>query len=284
MGIVYMLLASGCFATMSAFIKTIGQSLPLPELVFLRCLLALPVLLLIVRLRRRPLIVTAKKLIVLRTLFGMSAMFCFFYALTHMPLAECIFLGRSQPLLLALLSPFVIGEKAPLTAWIAIGTGLGGVALIMQPEASWSGAGWVAIAGAALAAMAHLMVRRLNATDNPLSIVFNFTILTCLLSGTWALPGFVMPSLPQWFFLLCVALFASLGQLFMTMAYQHDRAPAVASASYTSVVLAVIYGYFFWGEVPHPMAWLGGGLIISGGILLLKSRLHINEPPSPAAT
>jgi hypothetical protein len=37
-----------------------------------------------------------------------------------------------------------------------------------------------------------------------------------------------------------VALFASLGQLCMTLAYQHDRAPAVASASYTSVVLAVL--------------------------------------------
>lgn len=284
MGILYMLLASGCFATMSAFIKVIGQSLPLPELVFLRCLLALPVLLLIVSQRRRPLVVKAKKLILLRTLFGISAMFCFFYAITHMPLAECIFLGRTQPLLLALFSPFVIGEKAPFAAWIAIATGLGGVVLIMQPEASWSTAGWVAIGGAAFAAMAHLMVRRLNATDYPLTIVFNFTIITCLLSGIWAVPGFIMPTLTQWFFLLCVALFASLGQLFMTLAYQHDRAPAVASASYTSVVLAVIYGFFIWGEVPQPLAWLGGGLIISGGILLLKSRLHINEPPSPAAT
>jgi drug/metabolite transporter (DMT)-like permease len=93
-----------------------------------------------------------------------------------------------------------------------------------------------------------------------------------------------MPSPQQWLFLLCVALFASLGQLCMTLAYQHDRAPAVASASYISVILAVLYGYFFWGEVPHSLTWVGGVLIISGGILLLKSRLHVSEPPSPAAT
>jgi drug/metabolite transporter (DMT)-like permease len=154
----------------------------------------------------------------------------------------------------------------------------------MQPEVSWSSAAWIAIAGAGAASMAHLMVRRLNATDYPLTIVLNFTALTCIISGIWVVPRFVAPSWMQLLLLACVALFASLGQLFMTLAYQRDRAPAVASASYASVVLAVVYGYFIWKEIPHPLTWLGGLLIISGGILLLKSRLHVNEPPSPAAT
>ena len=279
-----MLLASACFATMSAFIKGVGQALPLPELIFLRCLLSLPVLFLFVRIRRRPYVVKAKKLILLRTLFGMSAMFCFFYALTHMPLADCIFLGRTQPFMLALFSPFVIGEKAPFAAWIAIATGIGGVTLIMQPEVTWSFAAWIVMAGAAAAAMAHLMVRRLNAPDLPITIVLNFTVLTCFLSGMWVIPRFVMPTSFQMLLLMCVALFASLGQLFMTLAYQQDRAPVVASASYASVILAVVYGYIIWGETPHPLTWAGGGLIVSGGILLLKSRLHVSEPPSPAAT
>jgi drug/metabolite transporter (DMT)-like permease len=279
-----MLLASVCFATMSAFIKGVGQGLPLPELVFFRCLLSLPVLFLIVRYRKRPYVVKAKKLILVRTLFGMSAMFCFFYALTHMPLADCIFLGRTQPLLLALFAPFVVGEKAPFAAWIAIVTGIGGVILIMQPETAWSFAAWIAMAGAAAAAMAHLMVRRLNATDFPLTIVLNFTLLTCVFSGIFVMPLFVVPSAFQLLMLICVAFFASLGQLFMTLAYQQDRAPAVASASYASVILSVVYGYLIWEEMPDPFTWAGGLLIVSGGILLLKSRFHVNEPPSPAAT
>lgn len=284
MGIIYMLLASGCFATMSAFIKAVGLSLPLPELVFLRCLLSLPVLFLFVRIRRRPLIVKARKLLLLRTLFGMTAMSGFFFALTHLPFAECIFLGRTQPLIIALLAPVILGEKTPLAGWFAIGTGLAGVALILQPGVIWSLGAWIAVGAAFASALAHMFVRRLNATEYPLVIVFNFTALTCLLSGGWSLPYFIMPTGQQWLFLLCVALFASLGQLCMTLAYQHDRAPAVASASYTSVVLAVLYGYFFWDEVPHPLSWLGGGLIVGGGILLLKSRIRVVEPPSPAAS
>lgn len=284
MGIIYMLLASGCFATMSAFIKAIGLTLPLPELVFLRCLLALPVLFLIVRMRGRPLLVKARKLLLLRTLFGMTAMTGFFFALTHLPFAECIFLGRTQPLFIALLAPLLLGERAPAASWFAIATGLSGVALILQPGVAWSVGAWVAIGAACASALAHMLVRRLNATEYPLVIVFNFTVLTCLFGGIWSLPHFVIPSGRQWTFLICVALFASLGQLFMTLAYQRDRAPVVASASYTSVVLAVLYGYAFWGEIPQPLSWIGGGLIVAGGILLLKSRIHVNEPPSPAST
>ena len=125
-----MLLASGCFATMSAFIKAIGLSLPLPELVFLRCLLSLPFLFFFVRMRQRPLIVKARKLILLRTLFGMTAMCGFFFALTHLPFAECIFLGRTQPLFIALLAPFILEERVPAVSWFAIATGLCGVVLI----------------------------------------------------------------------------------------------------------------------------------------------------------
>ena len=279
-----MLLASTSFATMSALIKGAGTGIPLAELVFLRCLLSIPILLLIIRVRKRPLMVQAKKTILLRSACGMTAMFGFFYALTHMPLADCIFIGRSQPLILSLLAPLLINEKTPRSAWVAIFTGIVGVFLIMRPGASWSLAAFAALGAAFFSALAHIMVRRLNATDFPLVIVFNFTVVTALATGIWIIPRFVMPSAGLWPFIIGIALFASLGQMFMTLAYQRDRAPVVASSSYASVVLAVLYGYFFWGEIPGPTAWLGGGLIIFGGILLLKNRLRINEPPSPAAT
>jgi drug/metabolite transporter (DMT)-like permease len=284
MGVLFMLLASASLATMSALIKAVGPGIPPLELVFLRCLLALPLLYLFVRLRRRPLWVRARKVLIIRTLFGLTAMTGFFYALIHMPLAECIFIGRSQPLILSLLAPFVIGERTPRSAWFATLAGLAGVALIMKPAMAWPLAAWVVLGAASASAVAHLLVRRLNATDFPLVIVFNFTGLAALITALWVLPTFVPPSGRQWVLILGVAVFASLGQLLMTLAYQKDRAPVVAAASYASVILSVVYGYFFWGETPHVLAWAGGGLIVTGGLLLLKARLHVSEPLSPAAT
>lgn len=280
MAIVLMLLASASFATMAAMIKAIGPEIPLPQLVFLRCALAAPFFLLFIMAQGLPALVKARKVLIWRTLLGMTAMSGFFYALTHMQLADCVFIGRTQPLLLALLAPYVVGETTPKAAWFAIIAGLVGVILIMNPTVNWSVAAWAALGGAVASAGAHLLVRRLNRTDYPIVIVFNFIVLTGLITAFIALPGFVPLSMTQWLLIIGVAFFASTGQILMTSAYRRDRAPAVAAASYSSVILSVIYGYFIWDEVPHPLAWLGGAFIIAGGMLLVRARFGVTEPAS----
>ncbi len=117
-------------------------------------------------------------------------------------------------------------------------------------------------------------MRRLNRTDYPLVIVFNFTLLTTLITALWALPGFKTMTGYQWLMGIGIAFFASVGQILMTLAYRSDKAPIVAAASYSSVILSVVYGYLFWAELPEASAWIGGILIISGGFLLAFSRFR----------
>jgi len=272
-GILLMLSASTCFVTMSTLVKAMGESLPLAELMFLRCLLALPFLLAALVKRGKPLIAKAWNILLLRTFFGTVAMFCFYYALTHMPLADCVFLGRTQPLLLALAAPFIVGERAPKEAWVAILCGLAGSLIIMRPGLVWSGAAWVALLAAATAAIAHLLVRRLSRTDDPGVIVLNFTALLAIVSGLLCSQSFQVPTLRQWWLIAGISFLASSGQYLLTMAYGYDKAPAIAASSYASVVLSVIYGYFFWGEMPAPSTWIGGLCIVSGGIWLVYCRL-----------
>ncbi len=284
MGVILMILASASFATMSALIKAVGPGVSSMELVFLRCALSVPLLFFFMRVQKKPLIVSAKKTIIYRTIFGLGAMIGFFYALVHMPLAECIFIGRSQPLILCLVAPLVLGEKTPRSAWFALACGLVGVALIMKPAMEWPVASWVALGAATASALAHLLVRRLNATDDPLVIVFDFTFLAALVTSIYVVPDYEPLARSQWIYVAGIVIFSCIGQILMTTAYKKDRASVVASASYTSVILSIIYGYFFWGEIPPPVAWLGGVLIIFGGLMLLRARINVSEPVTPAAT
>lgn len=269
-----MLCASTCFVTMSTLVKAMGDSLPLTELMFLRSLLAVPFLFAALVKRGKPLVTRAWRILLLRALFGTVAMFCFYYALTNMPLADCVFLGRTQPMLLALAAPFIVGERAPKEAWVAIFCGLIGSLIIMRPGMAWSGAAWVALLAAATSAIAHLLVRRLGRTDDPGVIVFNFTLILAVVSGLASYREFHMPSWQQWGLIAGISLFASSGQYLLTMAYRYDKAPAIAASSYASVVLSVLYGYFLWGEVPALATWIGGGCIVSGGVWLVYSRLR----------
>jgi len=275
-----MFLASGCFVTMAALIKAIGQDLPLTELMFLRSLIALPVLLGVLLYGGHPLLVHDRKHLLLRMLFGTSAMFCFYYALTHMPLADCVFIGRTQPLFLTLMAPVLIGEHGKKNVWIAILLGLVGTGLIMKPQASWTLASWVALFAAFLAALAHLMVRKLSRSDATPVIVFNFTLLLCCISGLVSLPILIKPAPHQWLLLFAIAAFASAGQYLLTKAYSLDHAPTVAAASYASVVISIIYGYLFWNELPLLSSIIGALLIVSGGMYLVITTLRAENSAS----
>jgi drug/metabolite transporter (DMT)-like permease len=272
MAIFLMLLASGCFVSMAALVKLLGDSLPLTVMMLLRTALALPLLFAVVLHHKQTFFTRAPVSLFFRTIFGAAAMFCFYYALTNMPLAECVFIGRLQPLLLALLAPFIVRESPPPITWLAIITGILGAALIMQPAMAWRLAALAAFGGALFSAIAHLMVRRLNRVDDPAVIVLNFTFFLALISLVPALPVWKTPSLMEWLLLTGVAFFATSGQYLLTKAYQLDQAPVVAAASYSSVVLSLIYGYFFWNETPDLSALIGGLFIILGGILLFWFR------------
>lgn len=265
---------------MSALVKSLGHELPLSEMMFLRCLIALPVLLGLLLYGGHPLVVHNRIILLWRSLFGVLAMFCFYYALTNMPLADCVFIGRTQPLMLALMAPVLVGERAGKNVWVAIGIGLAGTAIIIKPQVDWTIAYWVALAAAFLSALAHLMVRRLSRTDSSQVIVFNFTLLLCLVSGVVAWTSFTLPSVRQWLLLTGISCFASLGQTLLTRAYSLDRAPTVAAASYASVVLSIIYGYFFWNEVPMVSSVVGALLIVCGGLYLMISTLRSKDASS----
>ncbi len=278
MALLLMLCASASFATMSALVKAIGGDMPILQLVLIRCLLPLPFFVFLILSQKKSFIVKARVTVFLRSLFGFLAMVGFYYALTHMPLADCIFIGRSQPLFLALLAPFIVREKVPREAWFAIFTGLVGVFFIMNPAVTpLPLPGLVALASACFASFAHLMVRRLNRTDDPDVIVFNFFVLTALFSLLGSRNHFVLFSFDQLVLVSGVAFFATVGQFLMTLAYRYDRAPVVASASYASVILSVVYGYFFWNEIPDIHVFFGASLILCGGFSLFRCRFHVRE-------
>ena len=273
MSVILMLIASACFATMAAMIKGIGSSLPIPEIILFRSIMPLPFFFAFLWLRKKRFVVTAWKTLLLRGAFGFLAISGFYYALTHIPLAVSVFLGKTQPLILAVLAPWVVKEKPNASVWIAIGTGLAGIVLILDPSLGWVTAAWASIGAATASAIAHLLVRRLNRTDDPATIVTNFFVMTAVLSSLWMGKSFIMPTHEGWLLLVGVAFFSTIGQYLMTLAYRMDYAPVVAAASYTSIIFSIVYGYLFWNEIPPASAWAGGALIVAGSFILLRSRL-----------
>ena len=123
------------FATAGAVVKTASVDLPTSMVVFFRNFFALLLLLpVIMRYGWSSLKTQVLGLHLRRALVGVSAMYCFFYSLAGLALADAMILKMTAPIFVPLMAFLLLKEST--TAWIllAVSIGFSGVALIIQPK------------------------------------------------------------------------------------------------------------------------------------------------------
>jgi len=271
LGALAVTLAAASFAAMGALIKMVSADLGNPMVVFFRNLFGLvflgPWLL---RLRPRGLTTRRFGLHLLRVMAGLSAMYCFFWAIPRLHLSEAVLLNYSAPLFIPFVAYLWLGERVSRSVALAVVIGFVGIALILKPTpALFVPAGGVALLAGFLAAVAMTGIRRLSGTEPATRIVFYFTVLGTALSAPPLIWYWQTPSLLQLGQLAGIGAFASAGQLLMTRGYGLAPAAQVGPFIYTSVVFAGLYGWALWGERPDLFSAAGMLLVmVAGGLAM----------------
>ena len=142
-------------SSMAACVKYLGSAIPSGETIFVRGVISVVVLAIIAwRVEGLGLLKTSNlRSHALRSLCGTASMFCWFYALTLIPLAEFWAIAFTSPLFLTLLAMLFLGERIHRYRWTALAIGFVGVLVIVGPHLRF-GAGSLGV-GMALAAAAH---------------------------------------------------------------------------------------------------------------------------------
>ena len=276
-GVTLMVLASASFSLMSAFVKALGKGFPFAEVALFRALFGLPPVLLLIRRKKLSPKLNRPWLMLARGSLGFVTMLTTFYSLQRGKLAEITVVSRTQPIFVSLLAPLLLAERATGGVYVALLAGVVGTIMVVKPTPELINMpAAVRFGGSFTSALAHLAVRRLNATHQPEVIVLYFNLITLVGSTATALPHFVTPSATEWLLLMGVACFATIGQLLMTNAYRRDAAPVVSASSYSSVGFSLIIGYVFWSELPDTLALIGGlVVVIAGTALAYGQRLNV---------
>lgn len=258
------------FASMGAVVKLASETLSQGTLVFYRNVFGLLALLpLLLRHGLPDLRTSVFHLHLVRALAGLGAMYCFFYTLSHLALAEAMVLKMTAPLFVPLVAFLWLDERLGLWAAAALATGFAGVVLILRPDlGGLSLTAVVALAGGLLAALAKTTVRRLARSEPGPRIVFYFAVIATAASSAFLPFTAGGPAAArEWLLLAAIGVLATLGQLLMTRAYALAPAPGVAPYTYASLLFATIYGWLFWDEVLAAATIIGSLLVVAAGIL-----------------
>lgn len=271
-----MLAAVGCFSLMDALLKMLSVSYPPMQVAALRGLGALPLVIAYVLWRRqgRALFKVRWPLHLLRGVLVVAMLGMFTFGLQTLGLAEAYTLFFIAPILIAVLSGPVLGEKVRPAHWIALGVGLMGVLVALRPdERALLSLGGLAVLAAALGyAVSAVVGRVLTRTDASATIVFWTTTMLALGAGVLALPGWVPVAQQHWPMVVGLAITGFLGQTAITEAFRHGQASVVAPLEYTALAWGMGLDYLLWQALPGASTLVGGGIVIAGGIYLLRSE------------
>ena len=277
--VAYALLSAASVALMAACVRTASAELPRSEIVFFRNFISLILLLPFVARRRLPLRTTKFGLHLLRAIFGVTAMYLYFYAIAHLPLADAVLLNYTSPLFISFFAFILLGEHLNKNRKLSILIGFIGVCCLFHPSSAIASvAGLLGLLSGVSAGLAQVSIRKLCATEPGLLIVTLFALFGSLFTLTPMLFEFTMPDASGWMALIGVGFFGNLGQLGMTRAYTLAPASQVSPLGYFGLVFAGLIGLLFWNETPDHWMLTGTLFIVVSGTLV--AREHVEPQPA----
>lgn len=281
-----MLVSAFAFSVMAALVKLLGGRLPSVEIALVRGAITLVLSWHAVRRLGLSPWGNDRARLVARGLVGFVGMHCFFYSLTTLPLADATVIQLTNPLLVALAAPLVLGEALRRSDLAGVLLGLLGVVLLARPS-FLVGAVSVPLDPLGLAAAlvatcasagAYLLVRKLRETEHPAVVVLQFPLLVVPLTLPLVIPVWVWPTPSEWLLLLGVGAVTQVGQVKMTEALQLEPAARATAVSYVQLVFAAVYGALFFAE--PPTGWtIAGSLAVGAGTLLVARASAPAGPP-----
>jgi drug/metabolite transporter (DMT)-like permease len=273
-GSLFVILGEVFFTSMGMIIKTLGENIPSYQLVFYRNVFAVIVLAPFL-FRQRLTHVKTKRIgmHLIRSVSGLMAMYCFFYALANIELANAMLLKLTGPIFIPIIATLWIHEKVSLKTYLGIALGFVGVIVFLDPTAEIQIASVVGLIGGALAAGAKVAIRKMSDTEPTARIVFYFAFFGALFSSIPMLTSETYsPSTNEWLLLIGLGLVGTAGQFFLTKAYHMAPASQMGPFTYSSLLWASLAGWLFWNEWPAINTFIGAALIITAGLVILYSR------------
>lgn len=223
----------------------------------------------------------------LRGVLLAGATLLFFAALKYLPIADAISIFFIEPLLLTLLSALLLGEQVGWRRVSAVLVGLGGAALVIQPNFANAGTPALYPLGAATCFAFYLVLTRKFAQREAPELMQFLAGLAGLAVMSLALAvgtqidvptlNVATPTHAQWSWLALLGLIATIGHLLMVAAFARANASLLAPFQYVELVSATILGFVVFGDFPEPATWLGVAVIVGSGLYVFHRERVVKQ-------
>ena len=216
-----------------------------------------------------------------RSFFGTIAMAAIFIGLRNLQLAEVTALAFSAPLWVVIFSMFFLSERIRLKRWIAVGLGFVGTIIISKPGFDNLNFYYIyPIIFCIGFAGVSILIRKLTLAGEPVWLIAFYFSLFSGLGGLITLPlgRWIMPNTYDFILLILIGLLGSVANLLLTQSYKLAEVTLTTPLKYLSLVFAIIFGFYFFKEIPTIYTLSGAGLIVVSSAIIFFRESELKKP------
>lgn len=216
-------------------------------------------------------------LLLLRGVTGSIAVYTSFLAIEKLGLARGSVLSYTYPLFAAVGGALFLKERVRPLGWAALAAAVGGMVLmrwggiVAGAADDPSSAVWFAVvlAGAVVAGLAIVCVRRLTATDSAYAIFFSQSLVGFWVTFVPALSRPVVAGPPLALLLLALGLVAAGAQLLMTWSYGRVDIATGSLLGMLAPVINVVVGVLAFRESLGAVEAVGAAIVLAACVAIM---------------
>ena len=271
--VIWMVGAIVSFTAMAVAGRAAARGVDALQIAVWRTFVGVAILIVIIKVQGIPfgnLVSKRPDLQVMRNVIHFTAQFCWLYALTRMTLAELTTLEFTAPLWVALLAPFLLGERLTTLRLGAAVLGFIGVLIVVRPGAIPLSEGTPFALAAALGyALSMITTKRLLYGDTAFTILFWMQGLQVAIGLAIVFAGalvglgqgLVIPDAVTFAWIAVVGVLGLTAHYALAKAFTYGDTIIVAPMDFLRLPLIAAVGVMLYAE-PLDLWVLGGGMVV----------------------
>ena len=213
------------------------------------------------------------KLQIIRSLLSILESAFFVLSFKYLSLANAHSIGALAPIIIVVLSVFILNEKVSLKTWVAIFIGFIGVLIIIRPASDvFSLKSLIPLLAAFFLGLYQIATKKITEYDTPEVSLFYSSLVGIFITSIMAFYFWQPVNINSLIFFLPIGLFFSLGIYFQILALNNAKASIIQPFHYTLIFWAIIFGYFFYNDIPDLYTIIGALIITVSGIFVINQR------------
>jgi drug/metabolite transporter (DMT)-like permease len=269
----YLLAAVALFALVDGFSKILVETQSFGQVMLSRYAVAMAAVLIYAALYRPALFATRHPVLqVVRGLTPVAVGGSMVLAVKYLPLAEATTILFAGPVVVVVLSGWLLGERVGLVSWVGVALGFAAVLVVARPGLSGLSvhAVYPAIAALFYAAL-QLLSRQMSVLGESTGTMLAWTLAVgTVVSVPLALADWRPMTGAAWAISLALGAAFGGGQLLLARAFALAPANLLAPLGYAQILAAALFGLAVYGAVPDRWTVLGIALIVASAFLVLR--------------